>query len=36
MESNAEGTEVLLLLPLLKLKPKSTYIGENSKPVFVY
>jgi sensor histidine kinase YesM len=36
VESNAEGTEVLLLLPLLKLKPKSTYIGENSKPVFVY
>ena len=36
VESNAEGTEVLLMLPLLKLKPKSTYIGENSKPVFVY
>ncbi|MBI9096697.1 MAG: Cache 3/Cache 2 fusion domain-containing protein [Sphaerochaeta sp.] len=36
IESNDEGTEVLMLLPYLTLKPKSTYISENSKPVFIY
>ncbi|PKL27596.1 MAG: hypothetical protein CVV46_10920 [Spirochaetae bacterium HGW-Spirochaetae-2] len=36
IESNTEGTEVLMLLPYLTLKPKSTYISGNSKPVFIY
>jgi sensor histidine kinase YesM len=35
IESNDEGTEVLMLLPYLKLKPKSPYITGNSKPVFI-
>ncbi len=36
IESNSEGTEVIMLLPLLPLKPKTTYISETSKPVFLY
>lgn len=35
IESNDEGTEVIMLLPFLPLKPKSTYTSENSKPVFI-
>jgi len=34
--SNQEGTIVVMVLPYLPLKPKTTYISENSKPVFLY
>lgn len=34
--SSQEGTIVVMVLPYLPLKPKTTYISENSKPVFLY
>lgn len=31
-----EGTTITLSLPWLTLKPKTTYISENRRPVFIY
>jgi sensor histidine kinase YesM len=36
ISSNTEGTAVVMVLPYLPMKPKTTYISENSRPVFLY
>ncbi|MGD1833903.1 MAG: Cache 3/Cache 2 fusion domain-containing protein [Sphaerochaetaceae bacterium] len=36
IQSSDGGTEVVMVLPYLTLKPKSTYIGENNAPILFY